>query len=115
MVAKEGVWTIWKLAIGMEKWVDTYCGKELIVIVVVMMMTVMMIGRSQGIVVGSLSISHGPDEFDREVMNRVLTKKVMLMFLLSSTSWACPSNCSLAPPTVSSGKTYLDQLDDLGE
>lgn len=86
MVAKDGVWTIWILAIGLERWVETYRCEELIVMIMVMVMTVMVIGRSQSIVVGSLSISHCPDEFDREMMNRVLTKKVMLMFLLPSTS-----------------------------
>ena len=83
MVAKDGVWMIWILAIGLERWEGTYGSKELIVIIVVMVMTVVVIGRSQGIVVGSLRFSIRQIEM---MIDRALTKKVMLMFLLSSTS-----------------------------
>jgi uncharacterized membrane protein YjgN (DUF898 family) len=95
--------------------VNTYRCKKLIVIIVVMVMTVMVIGRSQGIIVGSLSISHYSDSSDRDDdesgthkesnAHVLVIKYILSMSLKLIVSTSHPANV----------ETYLDQLDDLGK
>jgi hypothetical protein len=59
----------------------TYRCEELIIVIIVMVVMMIVTGRSQGIIVGSLDISSILPEVDRW-----LTKKVMLMSLLSRIS-----------------------------
>jgi hypothetical protein len=90
---------------------QTYGGEEFVLVIVTVMtvmvvvvvammivvMVVVVVRRSQGVVVGSLVIiSHVPNPIPIRDMN-VLTKKVICMFLLSRTSWACPSNYHCQP------------------